>query len=111
MVSGTGNNSPRNYKDAVANLAESHSGADESILEIWSFDDPAGRVVRFVEVSDAELPAENGVVHAVRFGASPDFPFVSEIAMLSPADWQRVHDGSLKLPESWSSAGARKVRG
>lgn len=101
---------PKSYQDAVAVLAEDHLQVDSSITEVWSFDDPTETVVRFVEVSDApELPSENGTVAAVVFGPSPDFPFRSEIALLTRQDWERVHAGSLRLPKGWELSKARRV--
>jgi hypothetical protein len=103
---------PKTYQDAISVLAEDHLQVDPSIKEVWSFDDPAEAVVRFVEVSEApELPSENGAVTAVVFGPSPDFPYRSEIALLTREDWDRVHAGSLRLPHGWELSRARKVEG
>lgn len=101
---------PESYRDAIAALADDHLQVDPSIKEIWSFDDPAETIVRLVEVSDApELPSENGAVTTVAFGPSPDFPFRSEIALLTREDWERVHSGSLRLPQGWELGRARRV--
>ncbi|MCW5775208.1 MAG: hypothetical protein KIS87_02005 [Phycisphaeraceae bacterium] len=101
----------RDYDEAVKSLAREHASVDPSIKRIISYDDPDRRVVRFIEVSDAELPPENGLVSAVRFGKSDAFPFVVEVALLSEEDWRRVESGSLRLPESWGGASPRRVFG
>jgi hypothetical protein len=111
MPSATQTNAPRDYRSAIDALAREHASVDTTIREIWSYDDPAQEVVRSVEVSDYELPAENGEVFTVRFGRSPDFPFPSEIALLSPEDWNRLQQGALRLPTAWGTVPARKVRG
>lgn len=100
------------YDEAVRSLAREHARVDRSIREIWSFDDPAGKVVRVIEVyGDHLLPPENGVVQAVRFGRSSTSPFPLEIALLSLADWKRLEKGALLLPSGWGDAPPRKVKG
>lgn len=102
---------PPSYGDAVRTLARDHARDDKGIREIWSFDDPSGEALRFVEVYDEQLPAENGVVQAVVFGRSPESPYALEIALLSRADWDRVQKGTLKLPEHWAGSPGRRVKG
>lgn len=112
MSSEPQNGAPRAYRDAIEALARQQHDADSTIREIWSYDDPAGEVVRIVEVSDYELlPAENGEVFAVRFKSSPDFPYVSELALITPHDWDRLRRGDLRLPAGWSNAAPRRVKG
>ncbi|MBX3316278.1 MAG: hypothetical protein KF902_05380 [Phycisphaeraceae bacterium] len=96
-----------NYQQAVTELAKSHQQADQTIAEIWASEDPSGTVVRLIEVSAVPLPPENGVMSAVRFGASSDFPYPSEIALLSFDDWKRYQSGTLRLPPGWTTP--RKV--
>lgn len=101
---------PKSYEEAVDTLARDHLSVDETIKEVWSFDDPARQVVRVVEVSDApELPPENGEAAAYPFGKSRDFPFRSEIVLLTRTDWARVEAGTLRLPPGWMLANRRRV--
>lgn len=112
MSAASQNGAPRDYHAAIDALAQEHREADSTIREVWSYDDPAERVVRFVEVSDYELlPAENGDVFTMRLKPSQEFPFVTEFALLTPADWERLRRGDLRLPDDWGNAQPRQVGG
>ena len=101
---------PATYADAVAVLAEAHASGDEQIV-IYSVPDPAGRIVRLMEVSDAfpdagvERPVTTGgrewVVPVFPMGPSPDFPFRSEIAQVTHDEWRRLREGTLILTRDW----------
>ncbi len=68
-------------------------------------------VVRLIEVSDSfpegavERPAPpNGlerVVPVFPLGPAKDFPFRSEVAQITRAEWERLRHGSLKLNRHW----------
>ena len=99
---------PKTYDAAVRTLAEWHSGSDLPDLEVYSFDDPQGNVVRLLEVS-SQFPATGKVV-AYPFGRSETFPFKSAVAQISPQEWDRVKQGQLPLPAGWDLSTAQKVR-
>jgi len=98
----------REYDDAVSTLAAWHADMAGDDYAAYSFDDPARRVVRLVEVS-ADFPAA-GQALAVGFGASAEFPYRSEIVLLTPDEWEQVQRGELALPEGWCLADRKEVR-
>lgn len=100
---------PRSYDEAVKVLAESHAKSDSGTVRVISYPDPNENRVRLVVVSDHNLPAEGEQVVAYPFTRAKDFPFLSEVALLSLDDWQRVTQGTLKLPAGWATTGAHEV--
>jgi hypothetical protein len=110
---------PKTYDGAVQVLAAAHAaGADP--VEIYSIPDPQQRIVRLIEVSAAfpeggvERPAQpNGherVVPVFPMGPAKDFPFRSEIVQVTPAEWEQLRQGKLKLNRNWGDLnGAKKV--
>lgn len=110
---------PKTYEDAVRVLAAVHaSGSDR--VDIYHVPDPQQRVVRLIEVSEAfpesgvDRPTPlNGVERIVPvfpMGPASDFPFSSEIAQVTPAEWQQLRNGVLKLNRNWGDlVGAQRV--
>ena len=101
---------PKTYERAVRVLAAAHaSGPDQ--VEIYHLPDPQQRVVRLIEVSEAfpeggvERPAPPGgmerVVPVFPMGPAEDFPFRSEIVQVTPAEWEEIRQGNLKLNRNW----------
>src|SRR5437762_11375458 len=90
---------PRTYDRAVSTLARWHAGLRPAKLEIYSFPDPAETVVRLLEISE-DFPASGQVLPST-FGSSPEFPFRSSVALLTPGEWREVLEGTLSLPEGW----------
>jgi hypothetical protein len=109
---------PKTYDDAVQVLAAAHSVGDD-LVEIYLVPDPQKQVVRLIEVSDAfpeggvERPAPphgmERVVPVFPMGPAKDFPFRSEVAQVTPAEWAKLQDKTLKLNRDWDLKQARKV--
>jgi hypothetical protein len=110
---------PKTYEDAVHALAAAHAAAVASV-EIYYLPDPQNRVVRLIEVSDAfpegavERAASSGgmdrVVPVFPLGPANDFPFRSEVAQVTSAEWTQLRRGLLKLNRDWGDLNqARKV--
>jgi hypothetical protein len=102
------NSTPTNYREAVDLLAawqkSDDVNASEPDVTVLSLDDPEEKVVRFVEVSrDFGDLRESEHPRPVAMGASDDFPFRSELVLLSKSDWERVRDGKLPLPDGWDT--------
>jgi hypothetical protein len=91
---------PTTYDEAVRTLARWHGGLDRPDLEIFSFPDPGMATVRLVEVSD-DFALSTAPICAITFGASPEFPFRSSVALVTREQWQQIVDGELTLPEGW----------
>ena len=103
---------PRTYQEAVRVLAAAHAaGADQ--VDIYALPDPQQRVVRLIEVSAAfpeggvERPApQNGsqrIVPVFPMGPASDFPFRSEVVQITPAEWEELRQGRLKLNRDWGN--------
>jgi hypothetical protein len=90
---------PKDYAAAVHKLAEWHTSEDLSDIEIYSFPDPGGQVVRLLEISDG-FPS-TGKVMAYSFGKSDEFPFRSQVAQITQDEWQSVQKGGMALPTGW----------
>ena len=71
-------------------------------VRAFSFPDPAGRLVRLVEVSEEFLPT--GVIRPLTLRTSELFPFRSSVALASPEEWAAVEAGQLSLPPGWDLA-------
>lgn len=110
---------PKTYDHAVRSLAAAHAAGPDPV-EIYSVPDPQQRIVRLIEVSEAfpeggvERPAPpNGVERVVPvfpMGPARDFPFRSEIVQITPAEWDAIRQGRLKLNRDWGDLSlARKV--
>src|SRR5579875_3663254 len=98
------NQIPTSYDEAIRSLAAWHSGEG---IAIYALTDDEKQVVRFIEVS-RDFGTSN-TLRYVGMGASRDFPFRSEILLVSESDWQRVLDGTLSLPEGWERYPRRLV--
>jgi hypothetical protein len=105
---------PRSYPDAVRILAAAHAAGPDRV-EIFHVPDPQQRIVRLIEVSAAfpdggvERPSPiNGaerVVPVFPMGPASDFPFRSEVVQVTPAEWQQLRTGTLKLNRDWGDLG------
>lgn len=91
--------------DQVAKeLADAHRRADPDTVAVYWAPDPEGREIRLVEISGSV--GETGEVLPYRFGprVTQGVPYPSVLILLSPAEWEKVKSGELKLPEGWPSA-------
>jgi hypothetical protein len=110
---------PKTYEEAVRCLAAVHAlGADP--IEIYYLPDPEQKTVRLIEVSDTfpeggverRAPSSQGVERVVPvfpMGPAKDFPFRSEVAQITPVEWERLHQKTLKLNRDWDLDQAQKV--
>ena len=98
---------PKTYEEAAHQLAQRH-GTDSRRrdVEIWAFrghDD----VVRLMEISPSH--AELGEAWPVGFRPAEDFPFFSQIILVSPREWKKIRDGKMPLPGKWDLGEAERV--
>ena len=98
---------PTTYEDAARTLARWHAALDRPNFEVYAFPDPDRCTVRLIEVSDDFPCAER--VWPVTFGASEEFPFRSSVALVTPADWQRILSGGMALPEGWNLSQRQRI--
>src|SRR4051794_16570209 len=98
---------PTSYDEAVRTLAEWHGALRGPGLEIYSFPDPAGVVVRLAEVSEEFPPS--GRALPVTFGPSAEFPFRSSVVLLTPDEWKEILVGTLSLPDGWQLSQRERV--
>ena len=109
---------PKTYDDAIQVLAAAHSAGDDP-MEIYLVPDPQKQVVRLVEVSDAfpeggvERPVPphgiERIVPVFPMGPAKDFPFRSEVAQVTRAEWTKLQQKTLKLNRDWDLEQAQKV--
>ena len=88
--------------DVVAKkLARAHREADPATSAIYRA--PNSKEIRLVEVS-SEIP---NAMEVLPIGFDPDpaegILFPSVVIFLSPAEWNAVQAGKLKLPKKWGS--------
>ena len=95
------------YEEAVRTLARWHGEGENEPIVIFSVDDPEGGVVRLLEVSDA-FPA-TGEAWPIGFGPSREFPFPSEVIVVTGAEYQAIERGEMPLPERWAGLTRRQV--
>lgn len=110
---------PKTYERAVRVLAAAHASGPDRV-EIYHLPDPQQRVVRLVEISEGfpeggvERSVPDGglerVVPVFPMGPAKDFPFRSEIVQVTPAEWEELRRGNLKLNRNWGDLNlAQKV--
>ena len=105
---------PKSYDEAVNMLARWHgeNEAEGTPVTIFRFDDlglptEEGTVVRLLEVTNG-VP-ETGEAWVVGFGPGPDFPFTSEVIILTPNEWEDVKTGHIEFPAAWASLKYRQI--
>lgn len=109
---------PKTYDDAVQVLTAAHSAGNDPV-EIYLVPDPQKQVVRLIEVSDtfpeggverfAPPHGTERVVPVFPMGPAKDFPFRSEVAQVTPAEWAKLQHKTLKLNRDWDLEQAQKV--
>ncbi|MEI7892822.1 MAG: hypothetical protein WCI05_07010 [Myxococcales bacterium] len=84
--------------DVARALANAHKKADPDIRQIYLIEDPSGKEVRLVEVSDSV--GFTGTVMPFRFAARPDLdvPYPSVLILLSPEEKALLDRKELDLP-------------
>lgn len=98
---------PRTYADAVKILARWQCEGGPADVRAFSFPDPAGQLVRLVEVSEEFMPT--GGIRPLTLRASRLFPFKSSVALASPDEWAAVEEGRLGLPGGWDHTTKEQV--
>ena len=90
---------PHTYEDAIRTLAAWHGEDQYPPVTIYSYDDPEGKTVRLLEVSEG-FPV-SGEAWPIAFGASDDLPFRSEVIIVAPEDLERIDKGEIAMPADW----------
>ncbi len=101
---------PKTYLEAIRVLAAAHAAGPDRV-DIYALPDPRAEVVRLIEVSatfpegGVERPAAPGrlewVVPVFPMGRAADFPFRSEVVQVTPDEWQKLRQGTLRLNRDW----------
>jgi hypothetical protein len=91
----------KSVDDVARELATAHKEADTEMHEVFQAEDPSGREVRLLEVSDSV--GNTGVVMPFRFNARPDLgiPYPSVVVLLSREEKTQLDAGELALPSTW----------
>ncbi len=95
------------YDEAVKQIATGHRDTDQPPAAVILFPDPQEEVIRLLDVTS--LVPETGEFYWVRFGATPEVPFITEIAQVTPAEWESIQHGTMALPAGWDLAAAEEV--
>jgi len=84
----------------VASLVQEHFELEEDLEQIiWLKKGPASEI-RLLEIN--RNTAATGMVEVFGFAPSVDIPYPLRIAEITPEEWERVQNGEISLPESWS---------
>jgi len=84
----------------VASLVQEHFELEEDLEQIiWLKKGPVSEI-RLLEVN--RDTAATGMVEVFGFAPSADIPYPLRIAEITPEEWERVQNGEISLPESWS---------
>jgi hypothetical protein len=88
--------------DVAKRLAAAHQTEDPTTSDVFLAE--SEDEVRLVEVSKSV--GTTGQVLPFRFGprADQNIPYPSVVVVLSPAEWELVRKGELKLPDGWGDA-------
>ena len=95
------------YDDAIKDIVEGHRDTDQPPHAIILFRDPEEQVIRLLDVTD--LVPETGEVYRIRFGRTPEIPYVSELAQVTPSEWPKIRAGEIELPEGWDLNSCEEV--
>jgi uncharacterized protein (DUF433 family) len=87
------------YEGAVKEIAKGHRRSGQPPRAVVLFRDPEEQVIRILDVTD--LVAETGEVYRFRFGPTFEMPYITEIAQVTPSEWQRILNREIDLPEGW----------
>jgi hypothetical protein len=98
---------PKSYSDAVRLLTQWQGESSPEGSKIFWFPDPQKHTVRLVVVSGDFLAS--GSVWTLPLGESNDFPFRSEVALLTPDEWRKVEKHKMPLPKGWRFSSRRQV--
>ncbi len=89
-----------NLEKLVATLVQEHFDLETDLERIvWLKKGPASEI-RLLEIN--RNTASTGMVEAFGFAPSTDVPYPLRIAEITPHEWERVQNGEISLPESWS---------
>ena len=113
---------PKSYDEAIRLLAAWHA-TDDPDMRVWVIPDdepdPSRRQVRLVEVSNgfpesgATRPdghaGTRNLIPVFPLGKSAEFPYQSRVAQVTPAEWDRLRRGELRLTQPWDLNRAREV--
>jgi hypothetical protein len=97
-------------RDTMAkSYAKQHLATDPGIRSVHHL--PANapeREIRLVEVNDLIADREDDALEPLDFGVDTGSPDEHKLLVLdvTPAQWDRIRQGSLPLPPSWSLADA-----
>ncbi|MBX9579986.1 MAG: hypothetical protein K2X87_06720 [Gemmataceae bacterium] len=97
---------PRAFdRDAFARwYATRHLGTDPFIREVvYLPGETADNVIRLLEVNALSTAPDDAPVEPLDFGADRDLPGEHRllVADITPAQWERVKAGRLRLPDGW----------
>jgi hypothetical protein len=89
--------------------ARRHLTTDPAIRVLYYL--PAGapeREIRFLEVNDQLAVREDDPMEPIDFGVDIDGadPHSLTVLDVTPAQWEKIHNGILSLPNGWSLDGA-----
>jgi hypothetical protein len=98
---------PQKYADAVAQLTRWQGESAPAGAEVYWFPDPSEQSVRLTVISDEFL--ESGQAWALSMGPSAEFPFRSEVMLLTRREWDRVLGGAMSFPAGGDVASTRRV--
>ncbi|MFQ5632640.1 MAG: hypothetical protein ACE5I1_28055 [bacterium] len=88
------------FEKLVAELVQKHFELESDLEQIIWLRKVSANEIRLLEVNCNT--AATGMVEAFGFAPSVDVPFPLRIAEITPEEWQRVQNGKIPLPESWS---------
>jgi hypothetical protein len=90
--------------EAAEELIRWHFQTDDDIQGVFRFiaanEDGSDEPIKLLEVSNATI--ETGRIDAFGFASTPEIPYPTVIAVLSPGELTRVRDGEIPLPDGWS---------
>jgi hypothetical protein len=84
----------------AAELAQEHFELEDELEQIIWLKKGSAREIRLLEVN--RDTAATGIVEVFGFAPSPDVPYPLRIAEITPDEWERVQNGEIPLPDSWS---------
>jgi hypothetical protein len=94
-------------EEVIRSLVSHHFRVEAGLEQILVIPGEAAEPIKLLEVNANTFPS--GTVDVFAFSPTQDVPFVTEIAEVTPEEFERLKRRDLSLPAGWTLVGATAV--
>ena len=92
-------------RETALELVQAHREVEPNLLRVVFYPDPQDREVRLVEVVEGSPSAGEALPFRFARDEAGGVPYPVVIVELSPAEFEQLERGHLRLPEGWREDG------